>query len=54
MGDISGEADELEEADILAVCLDSYSYRGVQNINISRTISWIDFKFEQNVAEGVP
>ena len=26
---ISGEAEELKEVDILAVCLNSYGYRGV-------------------------
>ena len=56
MGGIPGEADELEEVDILAVCLNSYSYRGwgYKNGCNSGTVSLINTKFGHSVAEGVP
>ena len=54
MGGISGEADELEEVDILAVCLNSYRGWGYKNGCILGNISLINTKFGHSVAGHVP
>ena len=55
MGGTSGEVDGMEEVDMLAVCVwTATATGGYKIINISGSIGWIDFKFGQDVADGVP
>ena len=54
MGGTSGEADESEEVDILAVCLNSYRGWGYKDGCILGTIGPINTKFGHNIPVGVP